>query len=394
MAYNEFKFSETETGKLLKRIEELNEITIAHNESVRETLELFAQKEKDIEAEYGAIGLLADKYFELADQETLTAEQQALLKTYAQELIDKIPELSGLIDEQTGAYKGTKEEIQELITKTKEYYLVQAAQEKLIELAKKQYETERILKERQEERKNMTEQLRKEQDKLDKLVNGQSIPIQYQSGKAQTEHYKAVAETERAIKDLEKEITDYDKKTQETISTQKEINKEWEYAETYISNYSTQVEKDMEKVKSSVGSALTDVETKVRSFRLPPLQIKMELDDSAVRNYAFNNPGVPVARAYATGGYPEMGQLFVAREAGPELVGNIGNKTAVASNDQIVQAVSQGVAMAVASVMGSSGGKAQVIENIINLDGDILYRAFNKAKQSSDMRFNPVMQGG
>lgn len=51
-------------------------------------------------------------------------------------------------------------------------------------------------------------------------------------------------------------------------------------------------------------------------------------------------------RGYATGGYPDQGQLFYAREAGPELVGTIGNKTAVANNDQIVQGITNGVASA------------------------------------------------
>lgn len=59
---------------------------------------------------------------------------------------------------------------------------------------------------------------------------------------------------------------------------------------------------------------------------------------------------------YAKGGLPDVGEMFVAREAGPELVGTIGNKSAVVNNDQIVEAVSQGVAQAVSSVMGSNGG--------------------------------------
>jgi len=48
-------------------------------------------------------------------------------------------------------------------------------------------------------------------------------------------------------------------------------------------------------------------------------------------------------QAYAAGGFPDVGQMFVAREAGPELVGTIGNKSAVVNNDQIVASVSQGV---------------------------------------------------
>ena len=50
--------------------------------------------------------------------------------------------------------------------------------------------------------------------------------------------------------------------------------------------------------------------------------------------------------AYAEGGFPEHGQLFVAREAGAEMVGNIGRRTAVANNDQIVSGIAGGVAEA------------------------------------------------
>ncbi len=60
-------------------------------------------------------------------------------------------------------------------------------------------------------------------------------------------------------------------------------------------------------------------------------------------------PGNPVKRmdypkwAFKDGGFPVQGQLFVAREAGPEMVGTIGGRTAVANNSQIVDAVADGV---------------------------------------------------
>jgi hypothetical protein len=49
---------------------------------------------------------------------------------------------------------------------------------------------------------------------------------------------------------------------------------------------------------------------------------------------------------YASGGFPTDGQLFMARESGPEMVGTIGGQTAVANNDQIVAGISSGVAAA------------------------------------------------
>ena len=58
-------------------------------------------------------------------------------------------------------------------------------------------------------------------------------------------------------------------------------------------------------------------------------------------------------KKYAVGGLPNMGQMFVAREAGPELVGTLGGHTAVMNNDQIVSSVSDGVYRAVKAAMGN-----------------------------------------
>lgn len=81
---------------------------------------------------------------------------------------------------------------------------------------------------------------------------------------------------------------------------------------------------------------------------------------------------------YAQGGFPGMGELFVAREAGPELVGRIGNRSAVANNDQIVAAVSQGVYSAVVAAMSSGGSNNQNIN--VYLDGKQIYASVKKTE--------------
>lgn len=58
---------------------------------------------------------------------------------------------------------------------------------------------------------------------------------------------------------------------------------------------------------------------------------------------------------FASGGFVTSGDLFMAREAGPELVGSIGGRTAVANNDQIVEAVSDGVYRAMAPLVSGMG---------------------------------------
>ena len=79
-------------------------------------------------------------------------------------------------------------------------------------------------------------------------------------------------------------------------------------------------------------------------------------------------PGVNIRRlefqitpiSFATGGFPSTGQMFIAREAGPELVGTIGGRTAVVNNDQIVESVSAGVYRAVSSALGKNGSNSVV----------------------------------
>ena len=65
---------------------------------------------------------------------------------------------------------------------------------------------------------------------------------------------------------------------------------------------------------------------------------------------------------FATGGFPESGQLFMAREAGPELVGTMGGRTAVANNDQIVEGIRMGVYEAVTAAMSTAGGGETVVK--------------------------------
>lgn len=70
---------------------------------------------------------------------------------------------------------------------------------------------------------------------------------------------------------------------------------------------------------------------------------------------------------YATGGFPDLGEMFIARESGPEMVGKIGSKTAVANNEQITTAIYN----AVKSAMG--GGKGGT--TVLYVDGKVLGRA-------------------
>ena len=101
---------------------------------------------------------------------------------------------------------------------------------------------------------------------------------------------------------------------------------------------------------------------------------------------------VPAIPYLAQGGVVDAGQLFVAREAGAELVGNVGRKTAVMNNDQIVDSVSRGVYQAVFAAMGSSRGD-QVVEAKVN--DKVLFEVLVSRARQETIRtgYNPLLGG-
>jgi len=99
------------------------------------------------------------------------------------------------------------------------------------------------------------------------------------------------------------------------------------------------------------------------------LEFKSKTNGFKLVNGIVGGEGIVSIKEFANGGFPDMGQMFVAREAGPELVGRIGKKTAVANNDQIVSAVSGGVYNAMRSAMaGMSGGGKFEIHTTVEID--------------------------
>lgn len=98
---------------------------------------------------------------------------------------------------------------------------------------------------------------------------------------------------------------------------------------------------------------------------------------------------------FAEGGYPETGQLFMARENGiTEMVGAIGNRAAVANNDQIIAGIKQGVYEAVMeammAVMGQDEGTPEVIHTSVELDGKVLVEQTDEVRRRMGWRFRPT----
>lgn len=89
------------------------------------------------------------------------------------------------------------------------------------------------------------------------------------------------------------------------------------------------------------------------------------------KTFGLNIPKISLGRVsfFENGGFPDYGEMFIAREDGPELVGRIGNRTAVANNDQIVE----GIASANDGVINAIYAMAQRIVTAIEENGGDIY---------------------
>lgn len=135
------------------------------------------------------------------------------------------------------------------------------------------------------------------------------------------------------------------------------------------------------KVGDTVGGAIkTAINGAIQTIENTINNIIGVIKKLPVVGEALNGFSVTLPRL-ATGGTVDRGQMFVAREAGPELVGQVGNKTGVMNNSQIVDAVASGVAQAVAQVMGAQGSSSKEVSLTVNLDGRQIIKSINGAQR-------------
>ena len=92
---------------------------------------------------------------------------------------------------------------------------------------------------------------------------------------------------------------------------------------------------------------------------------------------------------FANGGEINSANLFMAHENGaPELVGQIGNRTAVANTSQMVDAMAQGVFQA---MMRAQSTEMQNTEVNVYMNDEVVARAADRGQKSLNRRFNVSM---
>lgn len=153
----------------------------------------------------------------------------------------------------------------------------------------------------------------------------------------------------------------------------KKAEKAKDVGSTFVDKFKEGIGDIWSKIKEKFESLVTNIKNFFSGKQLFNIRVTSE-----ERNFMGGTIKVPKISYYATGGHPQSGEMFVARENGiPEMVGRMGNRTTVANNDQIVEGVSAGVAAAVYRVMagliGTQKGQAITVNNKITLDKKVIY---------------------
>lgn len=117
-----------------------------------------------------------------------------------------------------------------------------------------------------------------------------------------------------------------------------------------------------------------------------------EAYEELLKNGLINSPdtwgglGLLALKKYADGGFPDYGDLFIANEQGPELVGTIGNRTAVANSSSIETAIYNAVRSAMSD--SNTGVQSADIHVTVDIDGDTVGETVARYNAVRNRRLN------
>ena len=320
--------------------------------------------------------------------------------TQLQEMITKIEILNGLgldgisvqFNELTGSAEGSRTAVLQNIDALKQQYELEAKKEVLADMYKKQYEQELKVT---DAKKEMNAALKKQKE--------------YESQLSDIEDKRASAK--ETLNEVTQEATLHAEKygfvSKELQKKQSELRAE---TESLNAQYGA-TQKALDAAKESAGKAGAAFQTEKLAYEELGEKISVVSDDIVAAmqesgaeagnawveefgknskqlgsvlkkvadgiSFGLSTSGGRISfkttvSAYADGGFPDRGEMFVANENGAEYIGAIGNRTAVANNDQIVKGITYGVASGNDPVVAAIYGMAaQIVSAIEENSGNI-----------------------
>ena len=181
------------------------------------------------------------------------------------------------------------------------------------------------------------------------------------------------------------------------------VEKAWTAAKTVFdtvwSGIQTAAETAWNAIKSAINAVLTPIQNVINKlnefFGLPSSKtIDVHINQRTTYTYTRQDgtsfeygTSASGPRGFASGGIVPSGQMFIAREAGPELVGTMGGHTAVANNQQIITGIYEGVKAAMQDAGSSNGGGTMSVN--VYLDGKQITAAVEKRQRERGATIYP-----
>lgn len=176
-------------------------------------------------------------------------------------------------------------------------------------------------------------------------------------------------ETFNAIGDIRSKVTS--KGTDIINGIQSGFSSNWNVLSTMLSSIPGKVANAIPNLYDVGKSVIQNFANGFASVHIPMPHIGWDWSGGniSIGNFRFSLPRFNI-NWYANGGFPDMGEMFIARESGPELVGKMGNRSAVANNNQIIAGIRAGVFEAVVNAFESMRSSDRGQEVHIYLQGD------------------------
>lgn len=356
----EKEYIESELGRYCREELELSKIRLDAAVELHASLDTIYTNVEEAQSKFTVLKELVNQAFSInaIPVEERTATQAAEL----QSLVQGINDMGIITIEFDSQYiTQTKDEVTALIAEQERYYMTVANQEALVEAFKTQIKATQDLNVAEQELSKSTHEEQKLQyalfnslsdtqkalmgifgasdlttSALD-LITGATILFDDETVKLakaledtreRTENNKAaVDELKRTVDDSKKAVEFFNEELVKLDNNEVEVTVDTSAAETALEGLKRDTD-DLREALAEIG--LTEEIYKNN------------------RGYSrSNSTKVAKISGYASGGFPTVGEIFMARENGmTEFVGSMGNRAAVANNDQIVEGIAAGVSSA------------------------------------------------
>lgn len=311
-------------------------------------------KIEEIERESQHLDELIDELFSLNAEENLTAGQMERIKALAQEINDYGIEIT--IDPD-GHVRQTRDEIQQAKDNLIELYRTQAMAEAYKKVFGDYTEAVAYYEDALKKCDDASLLVKDQTDDLLEMLRTNGHDTFNLMGAATATLNEQMLDNKGVLEKIAEDTIRYTDDERELAATLLESKEAYDNTKKSVDTYKDAVDKsklaveyletEIDKANGKTlapkvdASALDTLNEKIRNVKsgIEDLAVGAEVTvvgSAAAKQNLFKNGN---SALYANGGYPDTGSLFIAGEAGPELIGTIGGRTAVANQGSIVDGI-------------------------------------------------------